>query len=88
MLLNCISYCTNVVKVLVMVERSVRLSQFLSDRLPAVGNKVQLLCEDHVGTYTLPFLCCWTDSGWKNAATLTTLEVEVVGWREPPSKLR
>ena len=71
-----------------MVERAVRISQFISDRLPLVGTKVQLLCEDHVGTYTLPFLCCWTDAGWRNAATQMIVEVEVLGWNELSANVR
>jgi hypothetical protein len=25
------------------------------------GQRVELLCEDHRGTYALPFSCYWTD---------------------------
>ena len=71
-----------------MVRRVNRLSQFVSDQLPSAGTKVQLLCEDHVGTYVLPFLCRWTEScGWTIAKTQEPLKAEVLGWREPQSGL-
>jgi len=25
------------------------------------------LCEDHVGTYTLPYLCHWSNGAWRSA---------------------
>ena len=64
-----------------MVLRADRIAEFISDRSPDDGVKVQLLCEDHVGTYTLPFLCLWTEAGWTNASTMTSVEAEVLGWR-------
>ena len=33
-----------------MALRAERIAEFISDRLPESGVKVQLLCEDHVGT--------------------------------------
>jgi hypothetical protein len=43
----------------------------------------KLLCEDHRGTYTIPFPCrCWSDGAWLNEGTGEPIEVEVVGWRE------
>ena len=69
-----------------MVRRNARISQFISDRLPSADSKVQVLCEDHVGTYTLPFLCRWTDGdGWMSSISQEVVEVAVLGWREPPS---
>ena len=70
-----------------MALRTERIAEFISDRAPEDGVKVQLLCEDHVGTYTLPFLCLWTKTGWTNATTMTAVDTEVLGWRlhEPPA---
>jgi SAM-dependent methyltransferase len=28
--------------------------------------RLELLCEDHVGTYVLPFLCRWSSGDWKS----------------------
>ena len=64
-----------------MALRAERIADFVSDRPPEVGVQVQLLCEDHVGTYTLPFLCLWTEAGWTNASTRTPVESNVLGWR-------
>lgn len=66
-----------------MVQRDERLSQFISDRLPEIGASVQVLCEDHVGTYVLPFLCRRTESGWSNAGTSQMVDADVLGWRLP-----
>ena len=67
-----------------MVRRAGRIAQFISEKMPPAGATVQVLCEDHVGTYTLPFLCMWTDGGWLNSATLAKLDADVIGWRCPP----
>ena len=64
-----------------MALRAERIAEFISDRLPESGVKVQLLCEDHVGTYTLPFLCLRTEAGWRNASTMTCVDADVLGWR-------
>ena len=40
-----------------------------------------LLCEDHVGTYVIPFLCRLTDGVWHNADTGSRIEATVIGWR-------
>ncbi len=69
-----------------MAQRAERLSQFISDRMPDHGAAVQILCEDHVGTYLPPFLCRWTESGWSNAVTSLAVEANVVGWRDPPTQ--
>jgi hypothetical protein len=46
------------------------------------------LCEDHVGTYVIPFLCQWTEGTWQNAKTRRRIEVAVIGWREPKRNQR
>ena len=72
----------------VMPDRPKRLAQFIHDRPPEDDEAVQVLCEDHVGTYTLPFLCRWTRTSWINVATSAPIEVEVVGWRPAPPPFR
>jgi hypothetical protein len=44
---------------------------------------VQVLCEDHSGTYQLPFACTYVDGRWHNHESGGTLEATVVGWRMP-----
>jgi hypothetical protein len=68
-----------------LTDRCTRLAQFNTDNLPSEGAAVQLLCEDHVGTYTLPFLCRRTENGWVDAETSSPIDAEVLGWREPPA---
>ena len=66
-----------------MVQRAERIAEFTCDQPPADGVQVQILCEDHVGTYMLSFLCLWTDAGWANAATMDCVGADVLGWRLP-----
>jgi hypothetical protein len=47
-----------------MATREQRVAQFATDRDPASDLAVEVLCEDHVGTYVLPFLCTWSDGAW------------------------
>ena len=66
-----------------MATREQRVAQFATDRQPAPDRAVEVLCEDHVGTYVLPFLCTWTDGGWRNARTGERVDgAPVIGWRE------
>ena len=65
-----------------MVQRAERVSGFVTDRLPAEDAPVQVLCEDHVGTYLLPFACRHGEAGWVNAATSAPIAAAVIGWRE------
>ena len=64
-----------------MVQRADRLANFNTDSDPAPDTMVQVLCQDHVGTYLLPFLCSMTDRGWVNAATFLPIQTDVIGWR-------
>lgn len=65
-----------------MATREERTAEFTTDRPPPANLPVQLLCEDHRGTYVLPFLCHWIDGGWRNISTGDPIEVSVLGWRE------
>jgi len=66
----------------IMATRQKRLDEFLQGR-PPLKQPVELLCEDHCGTYTLPFFCEWGDGAWRNAITGTAIDALVIGWRRP-----
>ena len=40
-----------------------------------------VLCEDHSGTYQLPFPCRFIDGAWRNHESGGAVEATVVGWR-------
>jgi hypothetical protein len=61
--------------------RQRRLAAFAGEGAPPAGKACQLLCEDHVGTYTLPYLCHWSDGTWRNVSTEEPVKTGVVGWR-------
>ena len=64
-----------------MATRAERLAEFETACGPAMESLVEVLCEDLVGTYRLPFLCRRTPEGFVNARTRELIEVVVVGWR-------
>lgn len=64
-----------------MVTRVERLAEFTTGKEPRAGSKVELLCEDHRGTYVLPFPCHRADGAWVNTDTDEDLQVEIIGWR-------
>jgi hypothetical protein len=63
-----------------MATREHRLGEFRQDA-PPTSTSIELLCEDHNGTYALPYPCRWTEGAWRNSATGDTIAVSVVGWR-------
>jgi hypothetical protein len=66
-----------------MVTRERRIAEFQTG-LPPTGERVELLCEDHCGTYALPFAVFWSGSAWVNAQTDADLTVAALGWRRWP----
>ena len=66
-----------------MVTHAERLADFTTDADPAQDSLVEVLCEDHVGTYLLPFLCRRTPDGFRNERTGELIEGRIVGWRDP-----
>jgi hypothetical protein len=60
-----------------------RINAFAHEGSPPADEPDEILCEDHVGTYVLPFLCRWDDGVWKSIETGTRIEAAVIGWREP-----
>ena len=74
-----------------MATREKRLAQFDGNGDPPPDQPVEVLCEDHSGTYQLPFACRWIDGQWRNDRTGGMVEATVVGWRlaaSPPRKRR
>jgi hypothetical protein len=65
-----------------MTTLSGRLAQFITDREAPDGTAVEALCQDHVGTYVLPFPCRRQGATWYNNLTSAVLDCDVIGWRE------
>jgi hypothetical protein len=71
-----------------MATRERRLSEFDGHGAPPPDQPVQVLCEDHSGTYQLPFACRFIAGAWRNDESGGAVEATVVGWRlpRPPSR--
>jgi hypothetical protein len=61
--------------------RQKRLAAFPGEGTPPADKACELLCEDHVGTYILPYLCNWSKGGWWRRRTGQPVKAGVVGWR-------
>jgi hypothetical protein len=64
-----------------MATRQERIDEFSHDGTPPADRPLELLCEDHVGTYVIPFLCRWHDGAWQSLDTDKCIEATVIGWR-------
>ena len=64
-----------------MATRDRRLAEFDGAGEPPPGLPVEVLCEDHSGTYQLPFACRFVNGTWLNDESGGVLEATVVGWR-------
>jgi hypothetical protein len=64
-----------------MAGRQERIDAFSHDGTPPTDQPVELLCEDHVGTYVIPFLCRWRIGAWRGLDTDQPIEATVLGWR-------
>ena len=64
-----------------MAGRQERIDAFSHDGTPPTDQPVELLCEDHVGTYVIPFLCRWRNDAWRGLDTDKPIEAAVLGWR-------
>lgn len=62
-----------------MATRQHRLSEFNQSAPPP--HAVEVLCEDHNGTYVLPYFCEWRDGAWHHSASGTRIEAKILGWR-------
>jgi hypothetical protein len=65
-----------------MPPRERRLEDFTTVGEPVEELRAQLLCEDHIGTYTTTFACVRRAGEWVNEGTDDTIVCHVVGWRE------
>jgi hypothetical protein len=64
-----------------LVTRAVRIAEFTTDKEPVPGISLELLCQDHNGTYALPFPCLRVGREWHNQGTGEAIEAEILGWR-------
>jgi len=64
-----------------MATRQQRLDAFIHEGDPPADQPLELLCEDHVGTYVIPFPCRWTGDQWQSMGTAERVQVTVIGWR-------
>jgi hypothetical protein len=64
-----------------MATRERRLAEFNGEGAPPPDQPVQVLCEDHSGTYQLPFACRFVNGAWLNDQSGSPLEATVVAWR-------
>jgi hypothetical protein len=64
-----------------MATRQERLDAFAHEGDPPVDQPLEVLCEDHVGTYVVPFLCRWTSTDWQSVETGERILATVIGWR-------
>jgi hypothetical protein len=71
-----------------MATRQERIDAFSHDGTPPTDEPLELLCEDHVGTYVIPFLCRWRNGAWQSLDTDKCIEATVVGWRVPSQNQR
>src|SRR5450759_3829091 len=62
-----------------MATRKKRIDAFSHEGVPPADLPLEVLCEDHVGTYVIPFLCRWSDGIWHNVDTGNRVEATVVG---------
>lgn len=71
-----------------MATRDRRLAEFDGAGEPPPGLAVEVLCEDHSGTYQLPFACQYVGGRWQNHEAGIAVEATVIGWRLPRMKQR
>jgi hypothetical protein len=72
-----------------MTTRQERLTEF-SESIPPEGEPVELLCEDHCGTYMIPFACERREGAWYRIGSSKPIDTNVIGWRRsrPKAKAR
>jgi hypothetical protein len=71
-----------------MATRQERIDAFNHDGPPPTDQPLELLCEDHVGTYVIPFLCRWRNGTWQGLDTDRCIDATVLGWRVPSQNQR
>jgi hypothetical protein len=63
-----------------MATRTARIAQFNTSE-PPLGVPLEILCEDHNGTYLLPFECHWQNGEWLSRVSGARIASTVLGWR-------
>jgi hypothetical protein len=66
---------------MLMTTRQQRMDAFVHEGDPPAEQLLELLCEDHIGTYLIPFMCRWTSPDWQSAETGERIQATVIGWR-------
>jgi hypothetical protein len=64
-----------------MATRQQRLDDFDGAGEPPAGEPFELLCEDHCGSYVVPFPCSWVNDAWRSMKSGEAIEAAVIGWR-------
>jgi hypothetical protein len=64
-----------------MATRQERIDAFKHEGEPPTDQPLEILCEDHVGTCVIPFLCRWNNGVWQNVNTSKRIEATVIGRR-------
>jgi hypothetical protein len=64
-----------------MATRQERIDAFTHAGVPPAEEPLELLCEDHVGTYVIPFPCQWKNGVWQSVNTSEPIQATVLGWR-------
>ena len=70
-----------------MATRQERIDAYTYEGTPPADQPLELLCEDHIGTYVIPFLCEWRGGAWQSLDSDNRIEATVVGWRTPIKKI-
>jgi hypothetical protein len=68
-----------------MATRQERLNEF-SESVPPESVPLNLLCEDHCGTYLIPFDCERREGAWYRIETSKPIDANVIGWRRSRPK--
>ena len=63
-----------------MATREHRIAEFNTGE-PPTDQALEILCEDHCGTYVFPFRCRLINGTWIGTPKNLALEVTVIGWR-------
>jgi hypothetical protein len=65
-----------------MATREHRMAEF-SSAGPLANQPLEFLCEDHCGTYVIPFGCHFVNGQWSGVAGNQPIQATVLGWRRP-----
>ena len=65
-----------------MATREHRMAEFNRTEPPA-NQPLELLCEDHCGTYVIPFACHFVNGEWRGVTRNQLIQAAVLGWRRP-----